>query len=235
MAVPTSAGDGGLPSIAQDAVPAAASAGFGLRLAALVRARWPQVAVFLSVLFAVDLIRNYSYRALTLDAWFAGAILSYVFAVAFGIGGGSVAGTLVAEALPLRGIVRALATVTLALAGAALAIGAIALVAPAGYQPAATPDLPTSAFVLRSLWYYSAMSVLLSAYFATRERDLAMTRAAQVAALERGHAQRVVMESRLKVIQARVEPELLFDVLADVQRLYASAPRTAEEIGRAHV
>jgi hypothetical protein len=39
-----------------------------------------------------------------------------------------------------------------------------------------------------------------------------------------------VVESRLKVIQARVEPELLFDVLADVQRLYAGAPQEAEAL-----
>jgi LytS/YehU family sensor histidine kinase len=55
-------------------------------------------------------------------------------------------------------------------------------------------------------------------------------RAAQLAELERASVRRAVLESRLKVIQARVEPELLFEVLADVQRLYGRAPRDAEAL-----
>ena len=197
----------------------------------LARARWPQIAVFLAALFAVDLIRNYSYRGWTLETFLGEEIVLAVLGVAFGIGGGSVAGTLVAEALPLRGAARALATVILALVGAALAMGAVALWWPTGLVPnTVSESMPTSAFVLRNLWNYTAMSILLAAYFATRERDLAIARAAQVAELERGRVQRVVMEARLKVIQARVEPELLFEVLADVQRLYASAPQQAEAL-----
>jgi hypothetical protein len=204
---------------------------FGQRLAVLVRARWPQLAIFLCALFAIDLIRHHSYRGWSVESLLGEGYLAIVLGITFVVGGASVAGILFAEALGRRGSARVMATVGFAVAGAALALGGIAVITPAWLDTSWDQgSVPVSAFLLRNLWYYPATSVLLSAFFAMRERDLEVTRAAQAAELERGRAQRIVMESRLKVLQARVEPELLFDVLTDVQRRYSRNPAEAEAL-----
>ncbi len=231
MASPLPRGNVGTSSHATDRPPPPAIAGFGRRLASLARARWPQVTIFLFALAVVDLIRNYSFLAQPLGTLIGEEVLLIVLGIAFGIGGASVAGTMAAEALPLRGVARAIATVIFALAGAGFAMAAIALWWPGRLLPETVGTrISTSAFVLRNLWYYSAMSVLLAAYFATRDRDAVIAHAAQAAELERAGVRRAVLESRLKVMQARVEPEILFDVLGDVQRLYASTPQDAEAL-----
>jgi hypothetical protein len=211
---------------------AAARQRFAARLVALARARRTQIAVFLLALIAIDVVRTYSVRPYSLLEFFASGVATGAVATAGAVGGGSIAGTLVAEALALSGAVRVAAIVALAFAGTSLGIGAISLVYPGTLMPAiqAEVGLTPTAFLLRNLWYYTATALLLAAYFQVRDRELAATRQAQAAELERGGAQRAVMESRLKVLQARVEPELLFDVLADVQRLYACAPARAEAL-----
>lgn len=215
---------------AQGAAPMTAAAGFGGRLAALARSRAWTIVAFLLALAGIDLVRIFSLGGDGpggFPAWIIGGLTTSIL-----VGGAGVAGALVAEAMALRGIARALATVALAFTGSA---AALAIIVPA--LPWLTPDslipgagVEIDAWVLRGLWYYSATSLLLAAYFATRDRDAETADMARAAELERGGVQRAVMESRLKVIQARVEPALLFDVLADVQRLYATAPAEAESL-----
>ena len=222
---------GGVPATnAHEVAPIPTGPGFLPRLVALVRARWWPIVAFLLVLAGIDLIRIVSLGAFGpggFAAWVAGGM-----AAALILGGGGVAGTLVAEAMVLRGVARALMTVALALVGTAAGLGFIVVglpwLTPDSINPGAGIEM--DAWVLRGLWYYSATSLLLAAYFATRDRDADTAQLARTAELERGSMQRAVMESRLKVIQARVEPELLFDVLADVQRLYAKAPAEAEAL-----
>ena len=222
----------GVPSTrANGEAQSAAWAGTRSRFVARVRARWPQIAIYLLVIFALDIVRNYALHPFSFDQFLVEGVAP-VLGIAVAIGGGSIAGALVAEALPLHGIARVAAIVVLALVGASLGNGIVGLLDP-GYlvpQSQRVEGLTSSAFLLRNLWYYSATAVLLAAYFATRDRDAAIARMAQAEELKRGNVQRAVMESRLRVIQARVEPSLLFDVLADVQRLYASAPADAEAL-----
>jgi Histidine kinase len=215
-----------------DAAAQIAEPGFGRRLAGLVRVRWRQVTTYIVVLTAVDAIRNYSLHSDIAAELFASKFAGTVALVAMVVGGSGVLGTFAAEAAALRGVSRAVATVVLAFVGAALGIGLLALAGPDALLPAMeqTQGLTLPAFVLRCVWYYAATGILFAAYFAVRDRDAATARLAHAAELERGSVQRAVMESRLKVVQARVEPELLFDVLADVQRLYAIAPQKADAL-----
>ena len=83
---------------------------------------------------------------------------------------------------------------------------------------------------LDNLWQTAAYGGLAIAFYTMRERQARLAAAARDAELERARAQRAVVESRLKVMQARVEPEFLFGALDQVQSLYAQAPDTAERL-----
>ncbi|MEO8674089.1 MAG: histidine kinase [Casimicrobiaceae bacterium] len=221
---------GGVLAMNEIDAPRPADPGFRPRLAALARARWWPIVAFLLALGGIDLIRIFSLREFGpggFAQWVISGLTGSVIA-----GGGGVAGTLVAEAMALRGATRGLVTIALAFVGTAIGFGFIVVALPSMTPDSINPGagVTLDAWVLRGLWYYSATGLLLAAYFATRDRDAATARLAQAAELERGGVQRAVMESRLRVIQARVEPELLFDVLADVQRLYAKAPADAEAL-----
>ncbi|MEO6565597.1 MAG: histidine kinase [Casimicrobiaceae bacterium] len=87
--------------------------------------------------------------------------------------------------------------------------------------------LSNEAFLLRTCWIYVAAGLLFAAYCQTRDRELEITRAAQAAELARADAQRDIVASRLQVLQARVEPELLFDALGDVKLAYLRDPAAA--------
>ncbi len=80
--------------------------------------------------------------------------------------------------------------------------------------------LSNEAYLLRCFWLYTAAGLLFAAYCRTRDREVEITRAAQAAELARADAQRDIVASRLQVLQARVEPELLFDALGDVKLAY---------------
>ena len=125
-----------------------------------------------------------------------------------------VASTLCATA----GVALALATVS-RLTGATLSVGVdLGLV------------FSTDAFLLREWWMYSLVGVMFNVYCQVREREVAAIRAMRTAELARLDARRDVVEMRLRVLQARVEPNLLFGALADVRAVYERAPAAAEEL-----
>jgi LytS/YehU family sensor histidine kinase len=72
--------------------------------------------------------------------------------------------------------------------------------------------------------------LLFAAYCRAREREQHVLRAAREAELARADAQREIVASRLKVLQARVEPSLLFDAMADVRAMYLSSPAGADAL-----
>ena len=80
--------------------------------------------------------------------------------------------------------------------------------------------LSNTAFTLRSFWSHSMAGLLFGAFCAAKEREAEMLAAARNAELERANAQRGLLESRLQILQAQIDPALLFDGLADVNRLY---------------
>jgi Histidine kinase len=90
--------------------------------------------------------------------------------------------------------------------------------------------LSNATFLVRSCWLYSVAGLLFAAYCQTRDREIETIRAAREAELERASAQRNIMASRLQVLQARVEPELLFGALGDVRAAYLLDPGTAESL-----
>jgi hypothetical protein len=87
--------------------------------------------------------------------------------------------------------------------------------------------LSNATFLVRSWWLYSVAGLLVAAYCHARDREVATIRAARTAELERACVQRNIVASRLQVLQARVEPELLFDALGDVRRAYLRDPEAA--------
>lgn len=87
------------------------------------------------------------------------------------------------------------------------------------YQPAVAVTQPAVMFFEFLIWG----SIIVFIYVNRRTTLLATARmnAAQV---ERAHAQRRTLESRLQALQARVEPQFLFSTLAQVRDLYDSDP-----------
>jgi hypothetical protein len=81
---------------------------------------------------------------------------------------------------------------------------------------------------LRDSWLYLGSGMLLVVYFAFRDHELAATKAAQNANTQRATVERATVAARLKVMQARVEPDLLFDALTQVRDLYLRDRTTAE-------
>ena len=77
---------------------------------------------------------------------------------------------------------------------------------------------------------YAACGLVLAAYLTVRDREAAAVRQAQEAQMARVRTERATMGARLKVMQARVEPELLFGALTEVRALYLRAPAEAEAL-----
>ena len=88
-------------------------------------------------------------------------------------------------------------------------------------------------FIARYVWIYIVLlsiSGLLAYLYIERRRALRMASRVHAAQLERTEHNQRVLESRLQAMQARVEPEFLFETLAQVRRLYAENPALAERI-----
>jgi hypothetical protein len=204
---------------------------YAARFMGLLRERWVLGVYFFLLLLTFETLRAYTIGEQVLiglppsrvsdsliNCLIAGPII--FFAVIF------------AHALLLRGVWRAIATVAFVVAavGVSLAIvwewrGGEAL---AGI--AKDLILSNAAFNARNLWLYSAAGLLLAGYFAARDKEAATSKARKRAEIERAEAQRAVVDSRLKVIQARIEPALLFGVLENVRDRYQQDPHSAEAL-----
>jgi hypothetical protein len=136
------------------------------------------------------------------------------------------------EALALRGLPHLLAAFAAIVAGQAVAMAIMLLLYGGANVPLVEAQVIVSdnAFVLRSFWFYTGAGMLLIAYFAYRERELAAAKAAQDANTQRATVERATLAARLKVMQARVEPELLFAALRDVRELYVHDHAAAETL-----
>ncbi|MGE5337769.1 MAG: histidine kinase [Gemmatimonadota bacterium] len=86
------------------------------------------------------------------------------------------------------------------------------------------------AFLARMIWFNLVSMMLLVLYLAIKDREAASVRFARAVELERATAQRVTLTARLKVLQAQVEPALLFGVLEDVLRNYARDALAADAL-----
>ena len=85
------------------------------------------------------------------------------------------------------------------------------------------------ALYLYLLWYSLVVGVLASAYFTMWERAHESKTRLRAAEIERQGIEQRVVESRLSVMKARVDPEFLFRTIGDVQRLYRGDVDAAEQ------
>lgn len=197
---------------------------YARRVLRLLRSRAPSIAVFFLIVLVFETTRAWSLGHLRSDSVALVVSILVVFTA-------PVVPALV-EATGLRGaaLVVAMTVATVGTLGViALAIGALHP-APLATGISAGDILSNDAFLYRVWWIYSAAGLLFAAYCRAREREQEVLRAAREAELARADAQREIVASRLKVLQARVEPSLLFDALADVRAMYLSTPAGADAL-----
>jgi hypothetical protein len=193
------------------------------RLLALLRRRASAIAVFVVLMSLFDATRSWSLNDLFLEAGLIARphFLIMLLAATFA--------PYVVEAVVVRPVPRAVLSVFAAfflVALAGLVIDALTE-GPVIGGVARGRLLSNEDFLVRTWWVDSVAGLLFAAYCQTRDREIATIRAARKAELERADAQRDILASRLQVLQARVEPELLFDALGDVRNAYLRDPDAA--------
>jgi len=211
-------------------LPAPALRAYLQRIAQLARVMAPHAVVVALFLSFLTLTKVYSVISPELPFW---SVLMPVVIVQVAIAIGSLyAGMLMGGAFPFAGWKHV----------AALASGAVAglwLADLDAFQPTGYPwDAALRWHIVESeaswhaygLWTMLATALLLIVFYAARDREARIARASRGAEVERAFAQRAVVESRLQVLQARVEPEFLFDALADARRLYERSPPAADKL-----
>lgn len=200
----------------------------GTRAAGILRRRVASMVVFLVVLTLFDAARSWSHAPVSLAALADVSLrpLPWVMGIV------AVLGPVLAEATGARGVRLALlmTALTLALVGLVSLVAAALHPGPLSNVTEERAVMSNAAFLLRAWWIYSVAGLLFAAYCRVREREQDVLRAAREAELVRADAQREVVASRLKVLQARVEPEFLFDALADVRAAYLVDPAAAEAL-----
>jgi hypothetical protein len=200
------------------------------RVAKLTRERWQSMAAFVLLMLSVEVSRAWSLRE---DDF--GNLLPFVFGELWFTGWlalGAVAGPVLGAASSRRGVGGAVLTGVLTIGTVATGVGLLFVVNDGPVSPAVRDGLVHSnaAFALRSLWTFSLAGLLFAAYCSARERHMAVTQAFRAAERERVATERDVIESRLKVLQARIEPEFLFGTLERVQARYRDDPAGAEHV-----
>lgn len=115
---------------------------------------------------------------------------------------------------------------------AAVAMAALSMIwtifSPFGGMGGAITSHASTAMYLA--WEYSAVATAAALFYAAREREAELAPAARAGELERQRVQRTMMESRLAVLRARVEPEFLFAALDEVRGLYRRDDAAAREM-----
>ena len=84
------------------------------------------------------------------------------------------------------------------------------------------------ALLMYVVWLGWAMSALLSWFYWAHEKARRASVALRTSELARERTQQRLLESRLQVLEAQVEPRFLFDALSRVQRLYEDDPHRAD-------
>ena len=201
---------------------AAAPGAYGARVRRLARVRIAPFLATVVMLQIIEKLRDSSAIALgTPLAWQAAfeslVFTTFMYPTTF-------AAIVLTEALGLRGwrhfaasFAGLVVAVAVAAGGMTLAFG---LATPALVDANVIVSDRPGFHLANTFWIEVGANMLLVLYLAYREREQAATRAAQEASTQRASAERAVTAARLKVMQARVEPELLFGALSDVRDLY---------------
>jgi hypothetical protein len=93
----------------------------------------------------------------------------------------------------------------------------LGLVSPAGVSWDGT--WTTTTYLLLAVWYYESA-----------DRAARTTEVLRESELVRQRAERWLLELRLGILQARLDPQVLFDALDEAGRLYRSRPAAAEQL-----
>jgi hypothetical protein len=104
-----------------------------------------------------------------------------------------------------------------ALAGSHFIVVERGLVSPAGTN--VNGLWTTTTYLLLAAWYYESADRATRTRATLRERELA-----------RRSAERWLLELRLGALQARLDPQVLFDTMDEAVRLYRSLPAAAEQL-----
>lgn len=194
----------------------------------LLRERASSIVVFMLVLVGFEIIRPWSSAGWVWPNRFEPVMLFPLWSLSSAV----VVSTILVEATGLRGFRLAAAMTLAAFGGAGVVAMAIAIAHPAPLSSAVQLGtvISNEAFLYRGCWVYSVAGLLFAAYCQMRERERSAMRSAREAELARADAQREIVASRLKVLQARVEPALLFDALADVRDAYLVDPLAADAL-----
>ena len=79
-------------------------------------------------------------------------------------------------------------------------------------------------------WTCTTYGLLAAWYYESADRAARTTAALRQSELARRSAERWVLEMRLRILQARVDPRVLFDTLDEASRLYRSSAAEAERL-----
>jgi len=138
-----------------------------------------------------------------------------------------------AQALPLAGWHRAVAMVAAGLLAmlAHVALGAaLALYTTWSFLVQTHVVASLASYLMSVAWEWSTVAIALALFYVVQEREMLLASRARDSELERVEKQRAVMESRLAVMRARVEPEFLFGALDEVRDLYGRNPGAAADM-----
>jgi len=195
----------------------------------ILRRRLPAIAGFTVLMLLVDFARAWAIGMVSAPSL---AIVARVILLQGGLVTVVVATPALVEAAGLSGWRRIVATFGVMLALVCLVLVAVVEVHPGPFNGAVREGLVTStaAFLMRMGWVYFTAGLLFAVFCHARDRELAAIHAARTATLERAGAERDIVEMRLQVIQARVEPEILFGALADVRAAYARDTAAADAL-----
>ena len=207
------------------------------RVVEVARQRWRLLLAYAAVLSAVEFLREMAVLPISDARWIGAAagwnVPGYLAGPSLLLLPPLFVAFVMSEALDLRGMRHAVVSFAAILVAIVGPLVVLRWAQGGVLNPVMVRErliVSDSAFIMRTVWMHLATAMLLVAYFAIRTREAESARLAHEAEEERTRTERATMAARLKVIQARVEPALLFGVLADVRNLYERAPAEADAL-----
>ena len=195
------------------------------------RRRIPHIVVIAATLAAMDIMRAFPLLMENRDLAAAlretvGILLQSLASTAFLIAAITFTER-TAFAQSRRGL--ALALCVLVAAPIATALGAWLSIATASIGWLRLTIQDSVALYLYLLWFSLVVGTLAATYFTLWERASRSASHLRAAEIERQAMEQRMVESRLNVMKARVDPEFLFRMIGDVQRLYRGDAEAAEQ------
>jgi hypothetical protein len=196
------------------------------------RERATSIAAFILLLVTIESIRVWSTADEHGVLGFVQAHGRWLVVELATMGVGAVLGPVLAESIGWRGwrhLVLTAAT-TFATVGAGAAALHFRFAADVALAASNAGFVSGNALLLRGWWFFSTAGFLFGIFASSRERALGAVRAAQAAELECAELQCAAVELRLRALQARLEPRLVFALLDEIGTLYGHDPATADAL-----